>query len=122
MTAYCIFTTLLCICLSLYIGFLKSELKCSNDLLDNYKEFPKLTREFQDLAHGYSEELDRTLQVLKDTQNDAKYNLYLLNQGIKGLKYASHFLKPRKKKEMWHIVNNFLSREEWIKKNENNVE
>lgn len=122
MAVYCILATLLCIGLFLYIGCLKSELKCSNDLLDNYKEFQKLAREFQDLAHGYSEELERTLQVLKDTQNDAKYNLYLVSQGIKGLKYASHFLKPRKKKEMWHIVNNFLSREEWIKKNENNVE
>jgi hypothetical protein len=115
MVTYCIFATLLCICLSLYIGFLKSDLKCSNDLLEHHKEFQKL-------ANGYSEQLERTLQVLKDTQNDAKYNLYLLNKGIEGLKYASHFLKPRKKKEMWHIVNNFLSREEWIKKNENNVE
>ena len=122
MAVYCIFATLLCIGLSCFIGFLKSELKFSNDLLDNYKEFQKLANEYQDLAHGYSEELDRTLQVLKDTQNDAKYNLYLLGQGIKGLKYASHFLKPRKKKEMWHIVNNYLSREEWNKKNENNVE
>lgn len=122
MVVYCIFATLLCIALSLYIGFLKSELKFSNDLLDNYKEFQKLARENLDLANEYGEELGRTIQVLKDTQNDAKYNLYLVNQGIKGLKYASHFLKPRKKKEMWHIVNNFLSREEWIKKNENNVE
>lgn len=122
MAVYCILATLLCIALSLYVGFLKSELKFSNDVLNNYKEFQKLANEYSDLAHGYSEELDRTLQVLKDTQNDSKYNLYLLNQGIKGLKYASHFLKPRKKKEMWHIVNNYLSREEWIKKNENNVE
>lgn len=122
MAVYCIFATFLCIGLSIFIGFLKSELKCSNDLLDNYKEFQKLARENLDLANEYGEELGRTLQVLKDTQNDAKYNLYLLNQGIKGLNYASHFLKPRKKKEMWHIVNNFLSREEWIKKNENNVE
>jgi hypothetical protein len=122
MAVYCIFATLLCIGLSCYIGFLKSELELSNNLLDNYKEFQKLANEYSDLAHGYNEELDRTLQVLKDTQSDAKYNLYLLNQGIKGLKYASHFLKPRKKKEMWHIVNNFLSREEWTKKNENNVE
>lgn len=122
MAVYCIFATLLCIALSLYIAFLKSELKFSNDMLGNYKEFQKLAHEYSDLAHGYGEELERTLQVLKDTQNDAKFNLYLLNQGIKGLKYASHFLKPRKKKEMWHIVNNYLSREEWIKKNENNVE
>ena len=122
MTVYCIFATLLCIGLSCYIGFLKSELECSNNLLDNYKEFQKLARENLDLANEYGEELKQTLQVLTDTQNDAKYNLYLVNQGIKGLKYASYFLKPRKKKEMWHIVNNFLSREEWIKKNENNVE
>lgn len=122
MAVYCIIVSLLCIGLSLYIGFLKSELKFSNDILDNYKEFQKLAHEYQKLAHEYSDELGRTLQVLKDTQNDSKYNLYLLNQGIKGLKYASLFLKPRKKKEMWHIVNNYLSREEWIKKNENNVE
>lgn len=122
MAVYCIFATLLCIGLSCYIGFLKSELECSNNLLDNYKEFQKLARENLDLANEYGEELKQTLQVLTDTQNDAKYNLYLVNQGIKGLKYASYFLKPRKKKEMWHIVNNFLSREEWIKKNENNVE
>lgn len=122
MAVYCIFATLLCIGLSIYIGCLKSELKFSNDLLDNYKEFQKLAKENLDLANEYNEELGRTLQILKDTQNDSKYNLYLLNQGIKGLKYASHFLKPRKKKEMWHIVNDYLSREEWIKKNENNVE
>jgi hypothetical protein len=122
MAVYCIFATLLCLGLSIYIGCLKSELKYSNLLLKNYKEYERLARENLDLANRYNEELGRTLQLLKDTQNDAKYNLYLLNQGIKGLKYASHFLKPRKKKEMWHIVNNFLSREEWIKKNENNVE
>lgn len=122
MVVYCIFATLLCIGLSIYIGCLKSELNYSNILLKNYKEYERLAKENLDLANSYNEELGRTFQLLKDTQNDAKYNLYLVNQGIKGLKYASHFLKPRKKKEMWHIVNNFLSREEWIKKNENNVE
>lgn len=102
------------ICLSVIVFNLKKDLKFYKELIDDYKEHSKKSIA---LAKTYEEEAEKFLKISKEGLDRNAYMIYLIEHLHKVIDYAGHFLKPRKKKEMYHIANSMLTYERWYDRN-----
>lgn len=87
------------IALIMHIQFLKIEVDYAKELSKinekAYKEEQKAFKSMSELAERCNQE---TINVL----SHYNYEHYKVLTMLNGIKYAEHFLKPRKRKEMWH--------------------
>lgn len=83
------------------------------------KEIADLYKNRVESLNNSYDEMSRIAQEAIDSYNNitdiAKYTQYKLEHCIKAIRYAEHFLKPRKKQEMYNILSHFLSFDGWKK-------
>lgn len=90
------------------------------------KEMADLYKERVDSLNESYEEMSRIAkEAIKSNENIvdiANHTQYKLEHCMKAIRYAEHFLKPRKAAEMYHILGQFLRFEEWKALQEENKE
>ena len=102
MTVLCIITAALAItviALIMHIQFLKIEVKYAKDLS---KINEKAYKEEQEAFKNMSELAQKCNQEAITVLSHYNYEHYKVLTMLEGIKYAEHFLKPRKRREMWH--------------------
>ena len=102
------------ICLGVYVFILKQDLKFYKALTDDYREHSDKSIA---LAKTYEEDAKKFLKISQEGLDRNAYMIYLIEHLNKVIDYAGHFLKPRKKKEMYHIANSMLTYEQWYDRN-----
>lgn len=89
--------------------------KYQKDLADIYKDrVESLNERYEEMSRIATDAIENnnhTLDVAKHTQ-------YKLEHAVKVVNYAANFLKPRKRNEMYHILNDFKRFDEWKKQQE----
>lgn len=87
------------IALIMHIQFMKIEVNYARDMAKLYKESYESEQEtfknMSDIAEKCNQE---AITVL----SHYNYEHYKVLTMLEGIKYAEHFLKPRKRREMWH--------------------
>lgn len=87
------------ICLICRIQFMKIEVNYARDMAKLYKESYESEQEsFKNMSNLATEAIDNALKI----NSYYDYEHYKVLTMLEGIKYAEHFLKPRKRKEMWH--------------------
>ena len=87
------------ICLIFCIQFMKIEMNYARDMAKLYKESYESEQEsFKNMSNLATEAIDNALKI----NSCYDYEHYKVLTMLEGIKYAEHFLKPRKRKEMWH--------------------
>ena len=102
MTVLCIIIAALAItviALIMHIQFLKIEVKYAKDLS---KINEKAYKEEQEAFKNMSKLAEQCNQEAKTVLSHYHYEHYKVLTMLEGIKYAEHFLKPRKRREMWH--------------------
>ena len=102
MTVLCIIIAALAItviALIMHIQFLKIEVDYAKDL-SNINE--KAYKEEQEAFKNMSELAQKSNQEALTILSHYNYEHYKVLTMLNGIKYAEHFLKPRKRREMWH--------------------
>lgn len=102
MTVLCIVIaalTIIVIALIMHIQFLKIEVKYAKDLS---KINEKAYKEEQEAFKRMSELAQKSNQEAQTILSHYNYEHYKVLTMLEGIKYAEHFLKPRKRREMWH--------------------
>ena len=105
MTVLCIIIAALAItiiALIMHIQFLKIEVKYAKDL-SNINE--KAYKEEQEAFKNMSKLAEKCNQEAITVLSHYNYEHYKVLTMLEGIKYAEHFLKPRKRREMWHRMN-----------------
>lgn len=102
------------ICLGVYVFSLKQDLKFYKALTDDYREHSDKSIA---LANSYKEDAEKFLKISQEGLDRNAYMIYLIEHLNKVINYAGHFLKPRKKKEMYHLANSMLTYEQWYDRN-----
>ena len=102
MTVLCIIIAALAItviALIMHIQFLKIEVDYARDMAKLYKESYESEQEsFKNMSELAQKSNQEAITVL----SHYNYEHYKVLTMLNGIKYAEHFLKPRKRKEMWH--------------------
>lgn len=84
------------------IQFMKIEVDYARDMAKLYKESYESEQEsFKKMSELATESIENG----KKTSSHYDYEHYKVLTMLEGIKYAEHFLKPRKRKEMWHRMN-----------------
>ena len=102
MTVLCIIIaalTITVIALIMHIQFLKIEVDYAKDLS---KINEKAYKEEQEAFKNMSELAQKSNQEALTILSHYNYEHYKVLTMLNGIKYAEHFLKPRKRREMWH--------------------
>ena len=102
MTVLCIIIavlTIIVIALIMHIQFLKIEVDYAKDLS---KINEKAYKEEQEAFKNMSELAQKSNQEALTILSHYNYEHYKVLTMLNGIKYAEHFLKPRKRREMWH--------------------
>lgn len=102
MTVLCIIIaalTIIVIAFIMHIQFLKIEVKYAKDLS---KINEKAYKEEQEAFKRMSELAQKSNQEAQTILSHYNYEHYKVLTMLEGIKYAEHFLKPRKRREMWH--------------------
>jgi hypothetical protein len=87
------------IALIMHIQFLKIEVKYARDMAKLYKEsYESEQKSFKDMSDIAEKCNQEAITVL----SHYNYEHYKVLTMLNGIKYAEHFLKPRKRREMWH--------------------
>lgn len=87
------------IALIMHIQFLKIEVKYAKDLSKiNEKAYKEEQKAFKDMSKLAEQCNQEAITVLSHYH----YEHYKVLTMLEGIKYAEHFLKPRKRREMWH--------------------
>ena len=102
------------ICLSVMVFILQKDLKFYKKLTDDYRKHSERSLA---LANSYKEDAEKFLKISQEGLDRNAYMIYLIEHLNKVIDYAGHFLKPRKKKEMYHIANSMLTYERWYDQN-----
>ena len=102
MTVLCIIIAALAItviALIMHIQFLKIEVDYAKDLSKiNEKAYKEEQEAFKNMSELAQKSNQETLTIL----SHYNYEHYKVLTMLNGIKYAEHFLKPRKRREMWH--------------------
>ena len=114
MEIYALIVSIISICLLVWIGFLKSDLKFYKKLAKGYRKNADGTLE---LAKQIKSDYYQMIELNKESIERNSYQIYLIKHLHSVIDYAGHFLKPRKKKEMYHRANQMLTFEEYTEKN-----
>lgn len=89
--------------------------KYQKDMADIYKErVNSLNESYEEMSH-IAKEAIKSNENIVDIANHTQYKL---EHCMKVIRYAEHFLKPRKAAEMYHILGQFLRFDEWKKQQE----
>lgn len=87
------------IALIMHIQFLKIEVNYARDMAKLYKEsYESEQKSFKDISNLATE----TIEECKKAHSYYDYEHYKVMTMLEGITYAEHFLKPRKRREMWH--------------------
>ena len=81
------------------IQFLKIEVDYARDMAKLYKESYESE---QESFKNMSEIAEKCNQEAITVLSHYNYEHYKVLTMLEGIKYAEHFLKPRKRREMWH--------------------
>ena len=92
------------------INLVKLAGKYQKEMADIYKERVKSLNESYDEMSHIAKEAINSNETIVDIANHTQYKL---EHCMKAIRYAEHFLKPRKRNEMYHILSQFLKFEEW---------
>lgn len=92
------------------IGMVKLAGKYQKDMADIYKERVDSLNESYDEMSRIATDAIKSNQHIIDVANHTQYKL---EHCMKAVRYAEHFLKPRKRNEMYHILSQFLRFDEW---------
>lgn len=102
MTVLCIIIVALVItviALICRIQFMKIEVDYARDMAKLYKEsYESEQKSFKDMSDIAEKCNQEAITVL----SHYNYEHYKVLTMLNGIKYAEHFLKPRKRREMWH--------------------
>lgn len=102
MTVLCIIIAALAItviALIMHIQFLKIEVDYAKDLSKiNEKAYKEEQEAFKNMSELAQKSNQEALRIL----SHYNYEHYKVLTMLNGIKYAEHFLKPRKRREMWH--------------------
>ena len=102
MTVLCIIIAALAItviALIMHIQFLKIEVDYARDMAKLYKESYESEQEsYKKMSNLATEAIENCIKA--NSYYDYEHNKVLTM--LEGIKYAEHFLKPRKRREMWH--------------------
>lgn len=87
------------IALIMHIQFMKIEVDYARDMAKLYKEsYEDEQKSFKKMSDIATE----TIEEGKKINSYYDYEHYKVLTMLNGIKYAEHFLKPRKRREMWH--------------------
>lgn len=93
--------------------------KYQKEMADLYKNrVESLNESYEEMSRIAKEAINSNENVV----DIAKHTQYKLEHCMKAIRYAEHFLKPRKAAEMYHILGQFLRFEEWKALQEENKE
>ena len=93
--------------------------KYQKEMADLYKNrVESLNESYEEMSRIAKEAINSNENVV----DIAKHTQYKLEHCMKAIRYAEHFLKPRKKAEMYHILGQFLRFDEWKALQEENKE
>lgn len=93
--------------------------KYQKEMADLYKNrVESLNESYEEMSRIAKEAINSNENVV----DIAKHTQYKLEHCMKAIRYAEHFLKPRKAAEMYHILGQFLKFEEWKALQEENKE
>ena len=84
--------------------------KYQKEMADIYKERVDSLNESYEEMSRIAKEAINSHETIVDIANHTQYKL---EHCMKAIRYAEHFLKPRKRNEMYHILSQFLKFEEW---------
>ena len=87
------------IALIMHIQFMKIEVNYARDMAKLYKESYESE---QESFKNMSEIAEKCNQEAITVLSHYNYEHYKVLTMLEGIKYAEHFLKPRKRREMWH--------------------
>ena len=97
------------------ISIIKLAGKYQKEIADLYKDrVESLNNSYDEMSCIAKEAIDSYNNIA----DIAKYTQYKLEHCIKAIRYAEHFLKTRKRQEMYHILSQFLRFDEWKKQQE----
>ena len=89
----------------------------------------EMAKLYKDRVDSLNDSYDEMSRIATDAINSNKHIIdvanhtqYKLEHCMKAIRYAEHFLKPRKRNEMYHILGQFLRFEEWKALQEENKE
>lgn len=92
------------------INLVKLAGKYQKEMADIYKErVGSLNESYDEMSRIATEAINSNKHII-DVANHTQYKL---EHCMKAIRYAEHFLKPRKRNEMYHILSQFLKFEEW---------
>lgn len=85
------------------------------EMADIYKERVEGLNESYEAMSRIAKEALESNEKIVDIANHTQYKL---EHCMKAIRYADHFLKERKRAEMYHILGQFLRFDEWKKQQE----
>ena len=97
------------------ISFANIAGRYQKEMADLYKNrVESLNESYEEMSRIAKEAINSNENVV----DIAKHTQYKLEHCMKAIRYAEHFLKPRKQQEMYHILGQFLRFDEWKKQQE----
>jgi hypothetical protein len=101
------------------ISFANIAGKYQKEMADLYKNrVDSLNESYDEMSRIATDAINSNKHII-DVANHTQYKL---EHCMKAIRYAEHFLKPRKSNEMYHILGQFLRFEEWKALQEENKE
>ena len=95
---------------SFEIPMYKIKVKYQSDIAKLYKDrVDSLNESYDEMSRIATDAINSNKHII-DVANHTQYKL---EHCMKAIRYAEHFLKPRKAAEMYHILGQFLRFEEW---------
>lgn len=90
------------IVMGLTILMFKEKIDIQKDKIDYHKSIADI---YKDSSEKYYEYGMECIEQHRETEVLYEYEHHKVMEMVKALKYADHFLPPRKRKEMWHRIN-----------------
>ena len=94
-----------------WIGILYADIDLYRKLA---KDFKASATKSQKLVDRFNKDYENLLQISTEGIERNSYMVYLIQHLHGVIDYAGLFLKPRKKKEMYHRANNMMTYEQWV--------
>lgn len=92
------------------ISIVKLAGQYQKEMADLYKDRVDSLNESYEAMRRIAKEALESNENIVDIANHTQYKL---EHCMKAIRYAEHFLKPRKRAEMYHILGQFLRFDEW---------
>lgn len=90
------------IVMGLTILMFKEKIDIQRDKIDYHKSIADIYKDSSEKYYQYGMEC---IELHRETEVLYEYEHHKVMEMVKALKYAEHFLPPRKRKEMWNRIN-----------------